>query len=343
MDFIPSLDTYDQDEATKAVWSALEEILKAKDGICYYKHPILAAASPVPPELALIAEGYLPVVVRCLPWEISEIEEIAGEHWRVKDKKIDSPALQVEDISVGLKGKFDRERMLRNKLVPKPVLAMPLVTKHDFEHKFGDLSDQEGLEDIIFIWRDLDVSEALVELEKKLSPKEWTLTKSVFQGVNPLNKGISEIAEDLSKMGGAIKALEKEIALLDQDQHKVAVQMAPGPQRIRGLAGTGKTVVLAMKAANIHLHYPKKKILFTFHTQSLYNQAKALITKFYRVHSDSDPNWDMLHVRHGWGSSSRPGVYYEICRRAGLMPLTFTTARGVDMDQPFRACCKQAL
>lgn len=343
MDFIPSIDTYDRDEAAKAVWTRLSDELKDVDGICYYKHPILAAASPIPPDLALVAEGFEPIVVRCLPWDLAEIEKIQREVWIIKDKKIDSPALQVEDIAVGLKSKFDRERNLRGKLHPVSVLAMPLVARSDFKKRFGEPDDIDGWHDLMIVWKDIEIAHITQKLDKRLSEREWALTKSVFQGVNPLNRMSGEIDENLAKMGGAIQALEKEIALLDQEQHKVAIQMAPGPQRVRGLAGTGKTVVLAMKAANIHLQYPKKKILFTFHTQSLYNQTKTLISKFYRVHSDSDPDWDLIHVRHGWGSSSRPGVYFDLCRRSGLTPLTLQTARGLDYGNPFRACCKQVL
>lgn len=343
MDFIPSIDTYEQDEASRAVWAAFYEKLKDRDGIAYYKHPILAAASPIPPDLALIASGYEPVVIRCLPWQIDEIESIAEDTWTVEGKEIDSPVLQVEDIAVGLKSKFDRERILRGKLDPIPVIAMPLITQHEFAERFGNPQEVEGMEDLFCIWKSLQPGKAIKELHTTLSERQWALAKSVFQGINPLNRNVTEIKENLSTMGGAIQALEKEIALLDQEQHKVAVQMAPGPQRIRGLAGTGKTVVLAMKAANIHLRYPKKKVLFTFHTQSLYNQAKSLISKFYRVHSDSDPDWDFVHVRHGWGSSSRPGVYYDLVRRHGIPALTLQSARNINYPEPFRACCQQAL
>jgi len=57
-------------------------------------------------------------------------------------------------------------------------------------------------------------------------------------------------------MGAAIRELDKQVASLDDEQELVALQIAPGPQRIRGLAGTGKTVLLAMRAANIHLQEP---------------------------------------------------------------------------------------
>lgn len=57
--------------------------------------------------------------------------------------------------------------------------------------------------------------------------------------------------------GDVIKKIEKEIANLDQWQKKAALEMVDGPQRIRGLAGSGKAIVLALKAAYLHAQYPE--------------------------------------------------------------------------------------
>lgn len=56
--------------------------------------------------------------------------------------------------------------------------------------------------------------------------------------------------------GGIIKKIEAEIANLDEWQRKAAFEVPDGPQRIRGLAGSGKTVVLALKAAYLHSQHP---------------------------------------------------------------------------------------
>ncbi len=79
-----------------------------------------------------------------------------------------------------------------------------------------------------------------------------------------------------------------------------------GPQRVRGLAGSGKTVVLAMKAALTHLRYPDAIILYTFYTKNLYQHIQRLITRFYRQFDDRDPNWSNLRIMHAWGGGSNP-------------------------------------
>jgi len=56
--------------------------------------------------------------------------------------------------------------------------------------------------------------------------------------------------------GGILRRLEQEIANLDQWQKTAAIGSPEGPQRIRGIAGSGKTVVLALKAAYLHAQNP---------------------------------------------------------------------------------------
>jgi superfamily I DNA and RNA helicase len=76
--------------------------------------------------------------------------------------------------------------------------------------------------------------------------------------------------------GGILKRIEKEIANLDRWQNQGAIEYANGPQRIRGLAGSGKTVVLALKAAYLHVRHPEWRIAVTFSSRSLYQQFRDL-------------------------------------------------------------------
>ena len=74
-----------------------------------------------------------------------------------------------------------------------------------------------------------------------------------------------------------IHELESRFKFLDIEQQQVAFQIPPGPQRIRGLAGTGKTVLLAKKVAKMHAAHPEWKIAFVFFTRALYDQVLELL------------------------------------------------------------------
>jgi superfamily I DNA and RNA helicase len=102
--------------------------------------------------------------------------------------------------------------------------------------------------------------------------------------------------------GGVLKRLEQEIANLDQWQKAAAIGSPEGPQRIRGIAGSGKTVVLALKAAYLHVHNPDWTIVVTFHSRSLYQQFTDLIRRFTFEHISDEPDWSKLRVMHSWGA-----------------------------------------
>ena len=95
--------------------------------------------------------------------------------------------------------------------------------------------------------------------------------RSVIEGAKALSRPQKRTIENAQeqKAATALVLLEAEIANFDQQQRRAALVNVPGPQRIRGLAGSGKTVILAMKAAHLHLTRPDEHILVTFFTRSL--------------------------------------------------------------------------
>ncbi|MGL5715427.1 MAG: DEAD/DEAH box helicase [Paraclostridium sp.] len=126
--------------------------------------------------------------------------------------------------------------------------------------------------------------------------------------------------------GGIMKKIEKEIANLDQWQKKAAFEIPEGPQRIRGLAGSGKTIVLALKAAYLHTQYPDMKIAITYYTRALYQQYVNLIEDFVKELSGELVDWDRLDIIHAWGSNSEKGVYSSIAKSVNIVPYNLTSA-----------------
>lgn len=142
--------------------------------------------------------------------------------------------------------------------------------------------------------------------------------------------------------GALANKIEAEIASFDRRQKNGYMSVLDGLQRIRGLAGSGKTVVLAMKAALTHLRDPDATIVYTFYTKSLYQHIQRLITRFYRQFDDTDPDWSRLKIMHGWGGQINEGVYYNACVANNISPITFQQARARSHD-PFDFACKNLL
>lgn len=160
--------------------------------------------------------------------------------------------------------------------------------------------------------------------------------------IKPRKKRASVTKED--SRGAILKSIEREIANLDRWQNHAAIESPEGPQRIRGLAGSGKTIVLALKAAYLHVQHPDWNILITFQTRSLYQQFEDLVRRFTFEHTKDEPDWTKLQILHAWGAPSRPGVYYEIATACGIEPKDFTYGRQkYGWDKAFEGVCDELL
>jgi len=142
--------------------------------------------------------------------------------------------------------------------------------------------------------------------------------------------------------GAVLKQIEKEIANLDRWQKEAAIETPEGPQRIRGLAGSGKTVVLALKAAYLHTQHPEWNIAVTFHTRSLYQQFKDLIERFTLEHMGDKPDWDRLQILHSWGSSYMEGIYSTTCNTIDMVPSNYLAAKSkYGTKRAFEGVCNE--
>lgn len=110
------------------------------------------------------------------------------------------------------------------------------------------------------------------------------------------------------------------------------------------MAGSGKTVVLALKAAYLHSQHPDWNIAVTFYTRSLSQQYKDMITNFSYEFMGDIPNWDKLQILHAWGTTSEPGIYSEIAKRKNIIPKTFSTAKlQYGIKYAFEGLCNELL
>jgi superfamily I DNA and RNA helicase len=148
-----------------------------------------------------------------------------------------------------------------------------------------------------------------------------------------------------SSRGGILKKLEQEIANLDRWQKAAAIGSPEGPQRIRGIAGSGKTVVLALKAAYLHGQNPDWTIAVTFYSQSLYQQFTDLIRRFAFEQSGDEPDWSKIRLLHAWGGAAeRSGIYLEAASELGVTPRDFLYAKSkFGRDKAFSGICEELL
>lgn len=177
----------------------------------------------------------------------------------------------------------------------------------------------------------------------------YRMTLSAIESLSSIRKSRSkrDVHREDSR-GAKLKRLEDSIATLDHRQNKAVIETVDGVQRIRGLAGSGKTIVLALKAAYLHTQHPDWRIAVTFHTRSLKGQFRRLINNFCIEQSGEEPDWTKIRVINAWGApggDARDGIYYEYCRATGTEFFDFRSAsyKFGGSERAFDGACQAAL
>ena len=183
---------------------------------------------------------------------------------------------------------------------------------------------------------------------------EWlTPNDDIFEKALSAVESVSSIRQDKARRvvrsedsrGAKLKKLEDSIATLDHKQSVAVIETVDGVQRIRGLAGSGKTVVLALKAAYLHAQHPEWRIAVTFNTRSLKEVFRRLINNFTIEQASREPDWERVRVVNAWGApgrSDRDGMYYEFCREHNVEYLNFRAARTRFSGDVFGEICDRA-
>lgn len=180
------------------------------------------------------------------------------------------------------------------------------------------------------------------------SPVVYSSALSVIQSTSTIRKNRTrrEVEREGSR-GARLKRLEDQIATLDPVQSKAVIETIDGVQRIRGLAGSGKTIVLALKAAYLHAQHPDWRIAVTFYTRSLKGHFRSLIERFSFSQTGEEPDWDTLRVINAWGAPGRPerdGIYHQFCRTHDVDYFDFMSARSkFGRGREFSESCRLAI
>ncbi len=177
------------------------------------------------------------------------------------------------------------------------------------------------------------------------SPQVFLSAAAAIQALTNIRKGRrSRLQYTPNSRGERLQRLSDSIANLDSDQSAAVVETVDGVQRIRGLAGSGKTIVLALKVAYLHAQNPDWKIAVTFNTRSLKGQFERLINTFVIEQTNEEPNWSNIDIIHSWGSPSSAGMYYNFCCENNLLYRDFGSAKKTFGDEKhFSGACTEVI
>ena len=139
------------------------------------------------------------------------------------------------------------------------------------------------------------------------------------------------------------RTVEGEIANLDRQQLQAALSFPNGPQRIHGVAGSGKTTVLALKAVHLHVAKPDWDIAVVHRNANFVEKFRDLIRKFMKGMNKGEPNWSKLKVLSSRGNGSSSGFYDEVVRSCGLEPVSWLKANRKYGADSFGRVCDSAM
>lgn len=299
-----SLEDHEKDRAAKELIQALEQEFPELTGELYLGYPIYIdeiANRRTCVDIALICKMGV-YIFNILTEPVTDYGEIQ------------------DDIYAKVEAKFKKQKFLFKKR--KLVFDFYTVT-----FALAEVKEQEGYP----LVRDVDSFLCFIRENCRQEPFSDDLYDKILSGLQEAY-GINTRTERGTVTEGtkayAIAQMACLIEKYDERQMEAILSDTAGIQRIRGMAGSGKTIVLARKAVELHTAHPEWNIIVTFSTRSLRGQLESLIERFYAAKNDGAKfNQEKLKIMHSWGSASSSGVYYEVCLRHGISPMNVREAR----------------
>lgn len=328
MEFI-STKNFDS-EAEKIVWDAIKEQFKEQPGYCWHRYPITSYSGPrLEPDIIILHPQLGLIVIEVKGCYLENIESIEGHTWYMQDFYKDEiePYEQAEKHMWAIldRLKHFHHGLLRDdqgncKISGKAFVALPYISEPLWKKKFEEHLSAPKWELIFSGDLETDglyqrIINAPMKRQNLLTEEEWNTAIAVITGSQGIQSQKRRPTKKKDSKAAFLRKVEEKIKSFDIQQHKVAVQTPTGPQRIRGLAGTGKTVVLAQKAAYMHVENPDLSIVYTFYSRSLYEQIINYITRFVQEFSRGElekPDWHKIQVLHAWGGAEQSGLYQQI-------------------------------
>ncbi|MEE1130816.1 MAG: NERD domain-containing protein, partial [Caryophanon sp.] len=324
----------------KKVWDAIKQAYREQDqlGKCvgYWRYPLFTKVGQQrkEPDILIADQDYGVIIVEVKSIKIEQLVAVNGHLWEYRDfyEKSGNPYQQAENQLYSLLSVFDREPQLRRNIPGKVLIALPYINEKDWiEHGFDRLP---GVPPIIFgdklgrgSMLQTIAQAADTQRGDAIDADRWRLLLSILSG-SPIHiKEVSLSSADGSTKYGVIQTLTSKLSEMDIQQEGIGKTIPPGPQRIRGIAGSGKSVLLCQKAAHMHLKHPDWNIALVFFSRSLYEEVTNQVDKWLRHFSNGDVCYDdtvkqKLKILHAWGGANRPGFYSLACNIHGVRPLT---------------------
>ncbi|MBW4444283.1 MAG: ATP-binding domain-containing protein [Plectolyngbya sp. WJT66-NPBG17] len=306
------------------VFKAVREAFGDRECLGFCPYPIFSKQLQMrwEPDILLADRELGLVVIEVKSIRIDQIVAVEGHQWQM-ERSFYAPSLhpyqQAENQLWALLGFCDKYPLLKRQVTGRAIIALPFITRQEWEQRGFD--QLPCCPPIIFadqlkeseLFRQVQQAATIVRRSEALTSEQWSLLLTVISGRPNLQ---STPPQPPFNRAVVLDYLRQWTSQLDFQQAQIGWQIPPGPQRIRGIAGSGKTVLLCQKAAYMHWQHPDWDIALVFFTRSLYGQITDSINHWLRFFSQGEltynPATSKLKVLHAWGEAQQPGLYSTI-------------------------------
>jgi superfamily I DNA and RNA helicase len=346
----------------KSVWESLRKAFQNDEAILYFRYPIFKSRGKKnrEPEFLIVHKELGTIILLSRRYGVSNIKNISKDDWTMSEWENESeqPCFEAENQMFGLKSILDENPISRN-----------VIQNYTYALVLTEISSDEWIQNVakrfpqvnlpIIFSNNLSSQKIKSQIESILannsnqqniiSNSKWIDVTSILRGSltkeppRTIPTGI-----DPDNPIRIIHFIESSTRVLDRRQQQIAYQVPDGPQRLRGLAGTGKTVLLTKRVAKMHAAHPDWNLCYVFFTRSLYGSINSLIRDYYMEMTGKEPNWKNISVLHGWGGVTLEGFYHLVASKLNQPSYTLDDVKRIVGDKAspgehFRFICNRLL
>lgn len=341
----------------KLVWDSIKRSFDKKRCIAYWRYPIFSQQGKFRKEPDILIADYNLgiIIIEVKAIKIEQLVKIEGHRWQYQNfyTEYSNPYQQASNQLFALLEYSDREPLLKKKISARAMVALPYITQAQWQQKDFDklphsppILFQDQLANSELTIKAINQAHTVV-LGSALTPTQWELLLSILGGTSLYTPEPKRFAYNPQSRFKYLKQVRSRINHLDLEQEKIAKQIPPGMQRIRGIAGSGKTVILCQKAALMSVKYPEWQIALVFFSRSLYDLITQQVDRWIRYFTQDqlsyNPNQSKLKIIHAWGSKQQPGFYSIVCKAAGTIPLSVSFTISNQPHEALAEACVQLL
>ncbi len=343
--------------AERLVWQSIKKAFQDRMCLGYWRYPIFSQRDKLrkEPDILIADRNLGLIVIEVKAIEIDNLLAIRGHRWEYKNfyTNYGNPYQQAENQLFALLKHTDKEPLLTKKVTARVIVALPNISRSQWQAKGYDrlpnnppILFKDDLDSPATIYEQISKA-SLVIAGENLTHTQWQLLLAILGGTPIYTQPYRKIQERPQNRQNIIQQARNRLDYFDLQQEIIAKQIPPGMQRIRGIAGSGKTVILCQKAAIMHVKHPEWRIAFVFFSRSLYDSITEQIERWIRYFTGEKQTYNSrqsnLKILHAWGSQKQPGFYSTLCRLTGTKPLSVSETESKQPNEALAEACVKLL